>query len=137
MSTLLNMDESKICKKCQKISAEEALACECGEIFPFDKRVFDLVGQEITPGCFIAYAISESSSASLSIGKVIKAETIVAQRYGHPYRKTILQVQGARSHYSTEPHLLSKPSTLQYPKNTVVLKKEGLSKEWLKLYEDV
>ena len=84
--------------------------------------IFDKIGQEIKPGCYIAYGHALGRCAGLRIGMVLAAERNVDEKLSgkrETYRITIWGVDGEWTR--REPVLLSKKSTLQFPERIIVL----------------
>jgi hypothetical protein len=83
------------------------------------KTVTDKIGQEILPGCFIAYGHSLGRCGGLRIGKVLAVE---AREKSCPADSDCrVRVLGIDDDWDDEPKLNNRVGTLQYSKRIVVL----------------
>jgi hypothetical protein len=98
----------------------------------------DKVGVEITPGCLVAYAIQVGDSPALRVGKVLRVE-----QKPHAYVQDRLEdritVMGVEDGWGCDvpPVLLSKKSTLQFPRRLVVLDPERVDPKYRALLDGV
>ncbi len=85
--------------------------------------VKDKIGQEISPGAYVAYGHVWGSSGGLRIGQVLSVETGVeagGHRAGLPWFK--IRVWAIDDDWApNEPRRLKRPGTLQYPDRIIVL----------------
>jgi len=102
--------------------------------------VYDRVGQEIVPGCFIAYGHALGRCAGLRIGRVETVNFKKVDEYDWEKQKnkkveaisiTVLGIDDDSE--SKKPHLLEKRSTLFFPSRMVVL--NSLPEKYATLYE--
>jgi len=115
--------------------------------------ILDKIGQEIIPGCIIAYGHALGRCAGLRLGKVIKLSCRIKPAFAnYPERREYrITVHGLDddSYDTNEPNLtnwrgekyqaklLEKKSTLQFPSRVVVLNEKLLPEDFRKLLASV
>jgi len=103
-------------------------------------KILDRIGQEIKPGCIIAYGHALGRSAGLRIGKVLALKRIAPgelhswEQY-EQFRITVWSVDDDWDH--NEPKLLSKKSTIQFPDRIIVLPNDTIPEKFSKLLDTV
>jgi hypothetical protein len=102
--------------------------------------ILDKLGQEITPGCIIAYGHALGRCAGIRIGKVIKVEQREEEHWHNKekyfiYRVTVHGVDDDWSH--NEPELTAKRGTLQFPERMIVLDPNKVPEKLKKLLDTV
>jgi len=97
--------------------------------------MLDKIGQEIKPGSVIAYPYQYADIIGMRIGKVTKVEVKQV-----PYDKDgvdRITVKGINDDWADEPELLSRKSTLQFPKRVIVIDKLTLSPKLQALIDSI
>lgn len=100
--------------------------------------ILDKIGQEIKPGCIIAYGHALGRCAGLRIGKVLKVQHIPilapSSYWNHvEYKITVWAINDDWTPYQ----LLSRKSTLNFPNRMVVLQDHLIKPEFKALLDTI
>ncbi len=95
----------------------------------------DLLGNEITEGCFIAYAIRSGNSGAMRIGKVIAPPVDDPEQCPKPYLQKVPIMGAVRYRWSDKWSLAGRRAYLYVLSNIVVIDEEDVPAELRALYE--
>ena len=99
-------------------------------------KCLDKIGQEIVSGSCIAYGHALGRCAGLRIGRVVSTPKQITNVYNR--REWRITVVGVSDDWDQEkPKLLSKKSTIQFPKRVIVLDPCNMSNKFYSLLMDL
>jgi hypothetical protein len=98
--------------------------------------IVDKIGQEIKPGCLIAYALS--NSGAFRVGKVLATARGEHTPYGRPRPWYEITVRGTEDRWrDAPPTLTTKNGTLTHPDRVLVLDTETVPAAYRELLDPV
>ncbi len=101
-----------------------------------NEKIYDKLGNEIVPGCFITYASEQGDSPVLKIGRVTKISTKERKTFGGK-TFTEYRIQCHSIENWSGKTLQEKKGTLMFPERIVVIDRLAIKKEYLDLLNSV
>ena len=100
--------------------------------------ILDKIGQEIKPGCYVAYGHLMGNSAGLRIGKVMAVKSEIAYKYYRDITVYRITVRGIDDDWDYDrPKLNKRDGTLEYPNRILVLNPKTLPGKYRELLDPI